>query len=173
MDCSLPGSSVHGIFHARVPEWVAISFFRGSSRPRNWTRVSCIAGRRFTIWATREAKAFVKFYTTLKIIQHAYSGRREVYNMKYFLIRWCDEPSFLAALFGMVAVDSLGQYGDPNLGFAPPCSETTDRGMRKGAVWITSWSVVDAFTHKEPRYFPLISFQNYMALQEYKCDTSC
>lgn len=62
----------------------------------------------------------------------------------------------------MVAVSSLGQYGDPNLGFAPPCSETTDRGMRAGAVWITSWSVVDAFTHKEPRYFPLISFQNYM-----------
>ena len=33
MDCSLPGSSVHGIFQARVLEWVAISFFRGSSRP--------------------------------------------------------------------------------------------------------------------------------------------
>ena len=59
----------------------------------------------------------------------------------------------------MVAVDSLGQYGDPNLGFAPPCSETTDRGMRKGAVWITSWSVVDAFTHKEPRYFPQSHFK--------------
>ena len=52
----------------------------------------------------------------------------------------------------MVAVDSLGQYGDPNLGLAPPCSETTDRGMRKGAVWIMRRSVVDAFTHKEPCY---------------------
>ena len=49
MDCSLSGSSVHGIFQARVLEWVAISFSRGSSRPRNRTRVSCIAGRRFTI----------------------------------------------------------------------------------------------------------------------------
>ena len=55
MDCSLSGSSVHGIFQARVLEWVAISFSRGSSQPRNRTRVSCIAGRRFTVWATREA----------------------------------------------------------------------------------------------------------------------
>ena len=38
MDCSLPGSSIHGIFQARVQEWVAISFFRGSSRPRDRTR---------------------------------------------------------------------------------------------------------------------------------------
>ena len=54
MDCSLPGSSVHGIFQARVLEWVAISFSRGSSWPRDWTRVSRIAGRHFTVWATRE-----------------------------------------------------------------------------------------------------------------------
>ena len=54
MDCSLPGSSVHEIFQARVLEWGAISFSRGSSQPRDWTRVSSIVGRRFTIWATRE-----------------------------------------------------------------------------------------------------------------------
>ena len=54
MDCSLPGSSVHGIFQARILEWVAISFSRGSSQLRDRTRVSCIAGKRFTIWATRE-----------------------------------------------------------------------------------------------------------------------
>ena len=54
MDCSLPGSLVHGTFQARIPEWAAISFSRGSSQPRDWTRVSCIAGRRFTVWATRE-----------------------------------------------------------------------------------------------------------------------
>ena len=56
MVCSLPASSVHGIFQVRVLEWVAISLSRGSSRPRDWTRVSCIAGRHFTIWATREAQ---------------------------------------------------------------------------------------------------------------------
>ena len=54
MDCSLPGSSVHGIFQASVLEWVAISFSRGSSWLRDWIRVSCIVSRRpFTVWATR------------------------------------------------------------------------------------------------------------------------
>ena len=57
MDYSLPGSSVHGLFQARVLEWVAISFSRGSSWPRDRTWVSSIADRRFTIWATREAHA--------------------------------------------------------------------------------------------------------------------
>ena len=56
MDCNLQGSSIHGIFQARILEWVAISFFRGFFQPRDWTRVSRIAGRRFTIWATKEAK---------------------------------------------------------------------------------------------------------------------
>ena len=45
MDCSSPGSSVHGILQARILEWVAISFFQGSSRPRDRTLISCI-GRR-------------------------------------------------------------------------------------------------------------------------------
>jgi len=48
MDCSLPGSSLHGIFQARILEWVAIFFYRGSSQPRDGTQVSCIAGRFFT-----------------------------------------------------------------------------------------------------------------------------
>ena len=54
MDCSLPGSFIHGIFQARVLEWVAISFSRGSSWPRDWTQVSLIESRCFTVWATRE-----------------------------------------------------------------------------------------------------------------------
>ena len=56
MDCSLPGISVHGIFQARILEWVAISFSRRSSNPGNWTRVSRIVGRHFTVWATREVQ---------------------------------------------------------------------------------------------------------------------
>ena len=86
VDCSPPGSSVHGIFQAwilkwsevkvaqsyptlcnsmdyairgilqaRIPEWVAIPFSRGSSQPRNGTQVSHIASRFFAIWATRES----------------------------------------------------------------------------------------------------------------------
>ena len=48
MNCSPPGSSVCGISQARIQEWVAISFSRGSSQPRDQTHVSCIAGRFFT-----------------------------------------------------------------------------------------------------------------------------
>ena len=55
IDCSLSGSSVRGVLQARTLEWVAIPFSRGSSWPRNWTLVFCIAGRFFTVWATREA----------------------------------------------------------------------------------------------------------------------
>ena len=53
MDCHPPGSSVHEIFQARILEWVAISFSRGSSQPRDRTWVSCTAGKFFTDWATR------------------------------------------------------------------------------------------------------------------------
>ena len=49
MDCSPPGSSVHGISQARIVEWVAIPFSRVSSLPRGQTQVSCLAGRFFTI----------------------------------------------------------------------------------------------------------------------------
>ena len=52
IDCSLPGSSVHGALQARILEWVAMTFSRGSSWPRDPTWVSCIAGRFFTIWVT-------------------------------------------------------------------------------------------------------------------------
>ena len=52
MNCSPPESSVHGILQARILEWVAIPFSRGSSRPRDLTQVCCTAGRFFTIWAT-------------------------------------------------------------------------------------------------------------------------
>ena len=56
MDGSPPGSSVYRIHQARILDWIAISFSRGSSQPRDWTwvgfNVSCIAGRFFTIWAT-------------------------------------------------------------------------------------------------------------------------
>ena len=59
MDCSLSGSSVHGILQARILEWVAIPFSEGSSPPKEQTRVSHIAGRFFTVYATREAQVKV------------------------------------------------------------------------------------------------------------------
>ena len=55
VDYSLPGSSVLGILQARILEWVAVLFSRGSYWPRDGTQVSSIVGKFFTIWATREA----------------------------------------------------------------------------------------------------------------------
>ena len=62
MDCSLPGSSVHGIFQARILEWVAISFSRGSSRPRDQIHITCIShiGRQILYHCTTlEAQQFI------------------------------------------------------------------------------------------------------------------
>ena len=53
-DCSPPGSSVHGILQASILEWIAMPSSRGSSWPRDRTRVSCMAGGILTVWATRE-----------------------------------------------------------------------------------------------------------------------
>ena len=68
MDCGLPGISVHGILQARILEWVTIPFSRGSSWPRDWTQVSHIAGRFFTIWATSA-------YIHTKVLFHWSQGK--------------------------------------------------------------------------------------------------
>ena len=61
-DCSPPGSSVHvHVQQARILEWVAIPFSKGSSQSRNQTQVSCMAVRSFTVWATREAPSYREY----------------------------------------------------------------------------------------------------------------
>ena len=64
MNCSPAGFSVYGILQARILEWIAIPFSRGSSWPRDWTQVSCIAGSFFTIWTT--GKSFRRVWHELK-----------------------------------------------------------------------------------------------------------
>ena len=53
--CGPMDYTIHGILQARIPEWVAFPFSRGSSQPQDWTQVSHTAGGFFTVWATREA----------------------------------------------------------------------------------------------------------------------
>ena len=60
--------TVHGILQARILEWIAFPFSRGSSQPRDQTQVSCIAGRFSTSWATREALAWDVFCTRYPLI---------------------------------------------------------------------------------------------------------
>ena len=67
MDCRLSGSSAHGIFQARILEWVAISSSRAISWPRDRTWVSLIVGRCFTVWAIRDS-LIVKIVCVLFIL---------------------------------------------------------------------------------------------------------
>ena len=66
MDCSPSGSSVHGDVQARIVKWDAILFSRGSSQPRDRTRVSCIAGRLFTEWAGSHHGQFQYSYSSFQ-----------------------------------------------------------------------------------------------------------
>ena len=68
VDCSPAGPSVHEILQARILEWVAISFSRESSQPRDRTQVSRIAGRHFNLWATREAHNTAKAILSSSIV---------------------------------------------------------------------------------------------------------
>ena len=95
MDCSPTGSSFHGILQARILEWVAISFSRGSSWPRGWTRVSCI----FTIWATREALRrvtvlFIAFFLHVYILAFL-----STINKDLFLKTRTNESKFFEIFF--------------------------------------------------------------------------
>ena len=86
MDCSLPGSSVHGIFQTIELEWIAISFSRGSSQPRDRTRVSHIVDRCLTIWATREVLLIVEVIPNLQI--HCFrSVCKSVWKSEHFFCR--------------------------------------------------------------------------------------
>ena len=80
VDCSLSSSSIHGIFQARLLERIAISFSRESSWPRDWTRVSRIVGRRFTVWTTREAHY---------IYTHSYIFLLYVLSIPLILLEMC------------------------------------------------------------------------------------
>ena len=84
MDCSLPGSSVHGILQARILEWVAISFSRGSSQPRDWTQVSHTAGRRFNLWATREGE-YKYIISLLSPFPSSHPGQLHSVLIKYLI----------------------------------------------------------------------------------------
>ena len=88
MDCSLSGSSNHGIFQATVLEWVDISFSRRSSRPRNQTRVSRIAGRCFTIWATIDLR-LASFFLTSGIA-------------KFWILSWKQQGKILSVAQGLL-----------------------------------------------------------------------
>ena len=89
-DCSLPGSSVHGVFQARVPEWVAISCSRGSSQHRDRTQVSHIVGRCFYRLSHQGSQAIISWNLTLEyLLLHFLSSR--VLGLSGFYKCWCSK----------------------------------------------------------------------------------
>ena len=68
--CNSKDYTVNGILQSRILEWISFPFSRGFSQPRDWTQVSCIAGRLFTSWATREAQKYWSRWLTL--FQHIF-----------------------------------------------------------------------------------------------------
>ena len=109
MDCSLPGFSIHGILQARVLEWVAISFSKGSSQPRDRTQVSHTAGRCCTIWATREAlfqhEIFdIKFYSPQFFIPSVHDA----------FCFWFQNATHFCLLFCILASTTFALVPDPS-----------------------------------------------------------
>ena len=85
MDCRPPGSSVCGVLQARTLGWVAIPFSRASSWPRYWIQVSHIAGRFFTIWATREVAHHYLIFNFKRLGKLLFSTyRKQISNVKKY-----------------------------------------------------------------------------------------
>ena len=87
MDYSRPLFSVHGILQARILDWVAFPFSRRSSQPRDGTQVSCIAGRFFTIWATREAHTCPNYHLTC-LLRNLYADQEATVRTGHGTTDW-------------------------------------------------------------------------------------
>ena len=99
MDCSLPGFSVQRFFQGRILEWVAISFSRGSSGPRDWTHISFTGRWVLYHWATREAQSFEKQVTS-ETSQWLHTAEQMISQivLSFFLFTLISGPSWLAPL---------------------------------------------------------------------------
>ena len=92
MDSCPPGSSVHGISQARILEWLAVSYLRGSFQPRDQTQVSCIAGGFFTTRVTRESsKVIILIIALLRYNSHIIQLICQKYSIQWFLV--CSQNS--------------------------------------------------------------------------------
>ena len=141
MECSLPGTSVHGVILARILGWVAMPSFRGSAQSRDQTQVFHIAGKLFTVWATREALSeenginkyswvcLFKFYQTTKHLVNN-SPTTELHHLRVTVHSWnsslsgkqLSRESFLpdtASFTGDLLVNSTEQHCLLNLNDDP------------------------------------------------------
>ena len=136
MDCSLPGSSVHGILQARILEWAAISFSRRSFQPKDQIWVSCIAGKFCTISAMRDAP-YISWIVSKKK------------NLDFIDVTWKMHP---AVLCGNAATTSEAEYF-PHIYrsfiFFVFCCELPVYGLYLFSVCIFLMILKEFFTHKQ------------------------
>ena len=134
VNCSPPGSSVHGISQARILEWVAISSSKGSSRPRNRTHISCPGRRILYHWATREARGSDSWYlkylykivkTTCAVAELGVSFRARKEWPHHF-----DKPAFLPPCSGIFLCFQLHKLIPFFLE-----AETWAHGFSLGSIW--------------------------------------
>ena len=113
MDCGLPGSSVHEISQARVMEWAAISFSRGSSQLRDQIHVSCIGRQILYHWATCEAHVCVYTRVCMYICTHTHT---QIYFFLFqilFHYRLSASLSTWHSACPQLALDTGGLGGSP------------------------------------------------------------
>ena len=92
MDYSPPGSSAHGIIQAGILKWVAISFSRGSSWPRDRTQVSHIADKSFTDWASRQAPLIHGLCHKFSMIKPSPPHHGPIFCSFCFVLDWQNLP---------------------------------------------------------------------------------
>ena len=125
MDCSLPGSSVHGIFQAIVLGWIAISFSRGPSQPRDRTPVSHIVDRRFIVWATRGSS----FWKISHIISIPY-----LKSISFFPLVWTEQIKFWERKYWIIIFMGGLLYIQTTLGVLSNWESNTE-SLLTSAIW--------------------------------------
>ena len=163
--------SVHGILQARILEWVAISYSRGSSQPRYQTWVSCITGRFFTIWATicqYKIKRFVFFFFKSPFKLWSFwkpaLGRTWLHSLSCSALLWPPVWVFCSCIFKLGCfflplVCHLEDVGAPwgliGALSVPPTLEAQHTVGRSARIWLVNeirserWSFVDFFGQKD------------------------
>ena len=127
IDCSLSGSSIHEILRERILEWIAISFSKGSSRPRDGTHVSCIScfGRWILYyWATREAQYLLKLTLKASVSPPVFPRMHTYFSVETELlllsfISWMNQDNFLLGLhvFPLIILPEAGTALVPSRDF--------------------------------------------------------
>ena len=129
--CNPMDYTIHGILQARILEWVASPFSRGTSQPRDWTQVFCVAGGFFTSWATREA-----LYPKILNIKcsNIEKDKERIFGLEKIKINkkwWCGLE------WGLVSL--LANRGHEKL------DKSNDQGKKRGFRNIQRWGKVNQF----------------------------